>query len=218
LSSSAEAEALLLRVFASRYRATLISLALLTLLLVYAVLLQKLFDFLIAVVLWLQLELAYRQWWLEKASRGPQLWIKVIESDAESWRVCVKNVGQTSALDIDVTGSLCSGRTCEGLASRLIAGDLIDLPPGEAFEAELFRIRGGEAGVQPGKAVRVERYYLEVDACFTESLEYRRKCDTFWWSPYLGTFRVSAKRIPGVLTRIPEMLEDIATMVRWKLK
>ena len=123
----------------SEYRATLASLALLAATLTYAVLHQRLFDFMLAVVLWLQLELAYRQWWLEKARRGPQVWVEV----RNSHEVCVKNVGQAWALDVDVTASLCSGDACESLVAIMIASGHIDLPPGaETCVAYLKGMKG----------------------------------------------------------------------------
>jgi len=33
--------------------------------------LERLFDFMLFVAIWLQLELAYRQWWLEMKHREP---------------------------------------------------------------------------------------------------------------------------------------------------
>jgi len=58
-------------VFLSEYYATITSLAVLSALFLYAVAVQRMFDFMLFVVMWLQLELAYRQWWLEMKRREP---------------------------------------------------------------------------------------------------------------------------------------------------
>ncbi|MCC6004344.1 MAG: hypothetical protein LM590_08395 [Thermofilum sp.] len=61
------------KLFISEYYATMISLAVLCALLYYVIKLhlERLFDFMLFVAIWLQLELAYRQWWLEMKHREP---------------------------------------------------------------------------------------------------------------------------------------------------
>lgn len=72
-SQPLEASILVFKLFSSEYYAALISLALLCSLLYYTIKFysEKLFDFMLFVTVWLQLELAYRQWWLEMRHREP---------------------------------------------------------------------------------------------------------------------------------------------------
>jgi hypothetical protein len=46
-------------------------LLILSVLLLYSLAHEKLFEFLLFIVTWLQPELAYRQWWLDRVTKNP---------------------------------------------------------------------------------------------------------------------------------------------------
>lgn len=92
----------LARIFLSEYCATIASLAVLSALFLYAVVVQKVFDFMLFVVMWLQLELAYRQWWLEARSRGPRLEIAGLEVRGNALLLHIRNAGRESVYGVNV--------------------------------------------------------------------------------------------------------------------
>ncbi|MEM0004318.1 MAG: hypothetical protein QXN97_03180 [Desulfurococcaceae archaeon] len=68
---------LLAGLFVREYWLQLMILPLLVALSYYAILYGKLFEFLVLVVMWIQLEIAYRQWWLEAEVKRPPLIVKL---------------------------------------------------------------------------------------------------------------------------------------------
>jgi hypothetical protein len=88
--------------FLSEYYATIASLAVLSALFLYAVAVQRMFDFMLFVVMWLQLELAYRQWWLEARSRGPKLEIAGLEIRDGTLLLHIRNAGRESVYGVNV--------------------------------------------------------------------------------------------------------------------
>jgi hypothetical protein len=58
-------------VFVKKYWFRLVVLLILSVLLLYSLAHEKLFEFLLFIVTWLQLELAYRQWWLDRVTEKP---------------------------------------------------------------------------------------------------------------------------------------------------
>ena len=67
---------LLAGLFVREYWLQLMILPLLVALSYYAILYGKLFEFLVLVVMWIQLEIAYRQLWLEAEGRRPPFYSK----------------------------------------------------------------------------------------------------------------------------------------------
>jgi hypothetical protein len=106
---------ILVRVFLTEYCYTIVALAFLCILSVYVVQMQRLFEFLMFVVMELQLELAYRQWWLE--ARGREA--KLIVLDVSIWdggrilKPLVANVGKDFAYNVYVPFLVLSPNTYE---------------------------------------------------------------------------------------------------------
>jgi hypothetical protein len=88
---------LLAGLFVREYWLQLMVLPLLVALSYYAILYGKLFEFLVLVVMWIQLEVAYRQWWLEAEGKRPPLIVKLELVGDDNIALLVRN---TSALPI----------------------------------------------------------------------------------------------------------------------
>jgi len=89
----------ILKSFISEYYATMISLALLCALLYYVIKfhLERLFEFMLFVTMWLQLELAYRQWWLQMKREEPYLVFELFESRDPFIKFYFTNAGASPA-------------------------------------------------------------------------------------------------------------------------
>jgi hypothetical protein len=68
---------------------------------------QRLFEFLMFVVMMLQLELAYRQWWFEVRRSEPKLEVLDVgvESGGSILKLLIRNVGKDFAYNVNVPSS-----------------------------------------------------------------------------------------------------------------
>jgi len=62
---------ILAKLFVREYWLQLMILPILVVLSYYAILYGRLFEFLVFITIWIQLEITYRQWWLEAEGRRP---------------------------------------------------------------------------------------------------------------------------------------------------
>ena len=62
---------ILAKLFVREYWLQLMILPILVVLSYYAILYGRLFEFLVFITMWIQLEITYRQWWLEAEGRRP---------------------------------------------------------------------------------------------------------------------------------------------------
>jgi hypothetical protein len=95
---------LLLRLFITEYGATLASLALLGTLLtgVLTFARERLFEYILVVLLWIQLELAYRQWWLEARRGRPVLTVVGTKREGDTLTLHIRNIGESPAFAVTV--------------------------------------------------------------------------------------------------------------------
>jgi hypothetical protein len=210
--------------FVREYWLQLMILPLLVALSYYAILYGKLFEFLVLVVMWIQLEIAYRQWWLEAEGKRPPLIVKLELVGDDSIALLVRN---TSALPIYEINTLVlpyevyrryptlfvyNVRVIKYLYS---IGELtpcvmpvqIDLLPDDekvvsfTFE-ELKECYYDIGDIGDGVALII---------CNDDPTTYPESCGAIVrWSPRSKTAYISGllRGIPGVLTRVPNMIRD----------
>jgi hypothetical protein len=226
----------LIKVFLSEYYATIISLAMLSALFLYAVAVQRVFDFMLFVAVWLQLELAYRQWWLEARSRGPRLEIADLEIRDNTLLLSIRNTGRESVYGINVPVYVIPLEKYSQLASILRPKTLLakhcirqleycavraggtyyelSLLPGNSamFQVELkelapliFNSHGSPCAVM---LVELCRGSFPLSFSFSECDEYAVLA-VFERYSGIGSKILSKEDIPGMLMKIPNMLNDI---------
>ena len=215
---------LLAELFVREYWLQLMILPLLVALSYYAILYGKLFEFLVLVVMWIQLEIAYRQWWLEAEGKRPPLMVKLELVGDDSIALLVRN---TSALPIYEINTLVlpyevyrryptlfvyNVRVIKYLYSigeltRCVMHVQIDLLPDDekvvsfTFE-ELKECYYDIGDIGDGVALII---------CNDDPTTYPESCGAIVrWSPRSKTAYTSGllRGIPGVLTRVPNMIRD----------
>jgi hypothetical protein len=96
----------LIRLFIEEYWLVLLTIISLMILSTYVLfyLPERLLDILVFVLLWLQLELSYKQWWLEFNQRRPILRLTYVETSVvtENLRFYVENIGSETAREVYV--------------------------------------------------------------------------------------------------------------------
>jgi hypothetical protein len=104
---------LLLRLFITEYGTTLASLALLGTLLtgVLTFARERLFEYILIVLLWIQLELAYRQWWLEARRGRPVLTVVGTKREGDTLTLHIRNIGESPAFAVTVHAVVIPSKT-----------------------------------------------------------------------------------------------------------
>lgn len=156
----------LIRVFIEEYWLVLLTVTSLIMLSMYVLLLfpERLLDVLVFVVLWLQLELSYKQWWLELRRKKPVLRVADVETDETRGvlRFHVENVGLATAREICVVPVAVPKRAYEKYYSVLLL-------KGYMFKKVTFAGCGVEFGssvkLPPHKAGFVEVESSELSKC-----------------------------------------------------
>lgn len=72
---------------------------------------ERLFELLMFIVIELQLELAYRQWWLERRQSRPHLWVEV-KQEGDDLRLYAGNIGSIYAFNVVISSQICSLEKC----------------------------------------------------------------------------------------------------------
>jgi hypothetical protein len=228
-----------IRAFIAEYRNTIIALALLCILSAYAVQTQRLFEFLVFVVMMLQLELAYIQRWLKAGKRDAKL---------EAHSVHVNRNMNTLVLDIVNTGGDVAYHVnipylIIPLSTYVKLLELFPLRPAlfKHFPRLLTlcaKCRGGIdyrfASLQP-KARRDftadlsdclkdyspndrDNFVVFAGICRGTSPELFSRCDTYvavtLKKPAMVWRQPLEREPPGVLTRIPNMIDDLMLVLQ----
>jgi hypothetical protein len=219
----------------------MVALTLLCILSAYAVQTQRLFEFLVFVVMALQLELAHRQWWLEAGRRGAKLEVHHVDvsKEKDALTLYIVNTGGDVAYHVSIPFLIIS----LGTYIRLPA--LSSLPP--ALIKHLARLLGlcAECGgwtvyefasLQPG-AQHAFTVYLsdclkdysrrDIGALVVFAGICREtlpepgllsRCDAYVAVSLGRSFLIWRRSLerepPGVLTRIPNMISDLALVLR----
>ena len=229
----------LIKALLAEYCYTIAALVFLCALFAYAVQMQKLFEFLVFAVVVLQLELAYRQWWLEAGGREAKFeFYDVDVGGGGTLRFWVMNVSRDFVHNVSVPflivplslysrlSALFSLRPtlikhfikllrscaeCEG-GARYKA---FFLPPGEryAFGADLLNCIKSyphHAVVFAGLCREtLSKPFSQCDVYVTVFL------DKLLLDKRIEYVRYDVERgPPGVLTRIPNMISDFILMLR----
>jgi hypothetical protein len=228
-----------IRAFLAEYRNTVVALTLLCILSAYAVQTQRLFEFLVFVVMVLQLELAYRQWWLEAGRRDAKLEVHRVDvsENRDALTLHIVNTGGDVAYHVNIPFliiplsmyarlsalfplrsalikhftrllRLCS--ECEGGTIYEFAS----LQPGaqHAFTADLSVCLKDYSRRDAGALV------VFAGICRETLPELFSRCDAYV-TVILGKSIIISRRSlekepPGMLTRIPNMISDLALVLR----
>jgi len=171
---------------------------------------ERLFELLVFIVVELQLELAYRQWWLERERDRPHLWVEVewwigVERGERYLSLYAENIGSTYACGVEFRAQICSTEIPEKCYTTSLYKD----PSYKGVIAPGNRVLVGTIGSPdlPPSKIDVSRISIEIEACYIDALEGNRRCEYFVWTSSQGTRR-KARELPGLLTKIPEMLKD----------
>ena len=212
---------LLAGLFVREYWLQLMILPLLVALSYYAILYEKLFEFLVVVLMWIQLEIAYRQWWLEAEGKRPPLIVKLELVEDDNIALLVRN---TSALPIYEINTLVLPYEVYRRYSTLLVynvrvikylysiGELSPL----VMSVQIDLLPDDEKIVSFTFKELKESYYDIGDAaaliiCHDDPTIYPESCGAIVrWSPRSKTAYISGllRGIPGVLTRVPNMIRD----------
>ena len=230
----------LIRAFLAEYCYTIAALVFLCTLSLYAIQMQRLFEFLMFAVMVLQLELAYRQWWFEVGRREPKLEVLDVgvESGGSILKLLIRNVGKDFAYNVNIPFLTLSQNMYKRLAHIFL---LLFLRPA------LFRhfINVLRSCVECEEAVSYEPFSLpprgqhtftvDLSNCIKNRLHYTvifisvcreapphlySQCDAFVEIGFFGKdvpiiSRCSVEREPpGMLTRIPNMISDLVLVLR----
>lgn len=103
---------------------------------IYGAILNRLFEALLVIVMWLQLELGLRQFELQKASIAPQLTVKLEEKGERllehQWELILRNSGQSVAYCVSIVRVLRNGSPVppnEWEKYIRVTKHCIDIPP-----------------------------------------------------------------------------------------
>jgi len=210
-----------IRFFIMEYWLQLIVLSILITLLCYALTYRMLFEFLMFVVMWIQLELAYRQWWLDKRSKKPYFQVNISSETSatvlETMHVYtklylhVKNVGNAPAYMVGV-GRILDATSKSPLNpdewGKYVKVSYADLASGE--EKVLAEISEEFLEAYKNKnGVILEIYYNDPLESISQILRnmipiYLKYSSNRW---QVAIFEVYEE--PGILTKIPNMIRDI---------
>jgi hypothetical protein len=215
---------LLAGLFVREYWLQLMILPLLVALSYYAILYGKLFEFLVLVVMWIQLEIAYRQWWLEAEGKRPPLIVKPELVGDDNIALLVRN---TSALPIYEINTLVLPYEVYRRYSTLLVynvrvikylysiGELtpcvmpaqIDLLPDDE-KIVSFTFKELEEGCHDIGDIEDA---VALIICHDDPTTYPESCGVIArWSIRSKTAHVRGllRGVPGILTRIPNMIRD----------
>jgi hypothetical protein len=229
----------LIKAFIAEYRSTVGALTLLCILSAYAVQTQRLFEFLVFVVMALQLELAYRQWWLEAGKHKAKLEVHHVDvsENRDALTLYIVNTGNDVAYHVNIPLLIIP------LSMYVRLSALFPLRPAlfKHFARLLMlcaECRGGTAyefaSLQPGAQ---HAFIAHLPACLKDysrhdtgalavfagvCRETPRKlfsqCDAYvvviLREPIMVLMHPLERELPGVLTRIPNMISDLALMLQ----
>jgi len=228
-----------IKAFLAEYRNTIGALTLLCILSAYAVQTQRLFEFLLFVVMALQLELAYRQWWLEAGRRDAKLEVHRV-GVSENWDALtlhIVNTGGDVAYHVDIPFLIIPLSTY----ARLL--ELFPLRPAvikhfprlltlcaECREVAVYEFASLQPGARHTFIVNLSvclKDYSPYDTgtfvvfagiCRDTSPELFSRCDTYvtvtLGKPIIVWRRPLEREPPGVLTRIPNMIGDLMLVLQ----
>jgi hypothetical protein len=206
----------------------------------YAVQTQRLFEFLVFVVMALQLELAYRQWWLEARKHKAKLEVRrvYVSENGDTLTFSVVNTGNDVEYHVEIPFLIIP----LSMYIRLLA--LFSLQPALFKRLAKLLVLCAECGggrvyefvsLQPGAQYaftadlsvclknysRHDRGALAVFAgvCRETPHELFSQCDAYviviLRGPVVVLMRPLERELPGVLTRIPNMISDLALVLQY---
>jgi hypothetical protein len=227
-----------IKAFIAEYRNTIGALTLLCILSAYAVQTQRLFEFLVFVVMALQLELAYRQWWLEAGKHDAKLEVHRVDvsENRDALKLYIANTGGGVAYLVVIPfliiplimyarlSVLFSLRPALIKHFARLLGLCAECGGGQIYES---------ASLQPGAQhaftadLSVCKDYLRRDrgalvvfagVCRETPHELFSQCDAYVTVLLGDSIVISGHSLerepPGVLTRIPNMISDLALVLR----
>jgi hypothetical protein len=190
----------------------------------YAILYGKLFEFLVFVVMWIQLEIAYRQWWLETEGKRPPLIVKLELVEDNNITLLVRN---TSALPIYEINTIVLPYEVYRRYSTLLVYNVrvikhlhsIGKLPLCVMSVQIDLLPDDEKVVSFTLEELKECYYdigdvgdvIALIICRDDPMTHPESCGAIVrWSPRSKTAYISGllRGVPGVLTRVPNMIRD----------
>jgi hypothetical protein len=196
---------------------------------------QKIFEFLMLTAIVLQLELAYRQWWLEAKGRGARLAVvrALPGKEENTLELFVENVGRDFACDVSIPFLILS----PNIYAKLSA--LFSLRPalikhfikllrscaeceGGTYYGAYFMHPGwrGSLSVDLSSCIknRLHHAVVFVAICRETLPKLFSQCDAyvavFLDEQIMYTVYNVEREPPGVLTRIPSMTDDLMLVLR----
>jgi len=175
--------------------------------------------------MWIQLEVAYRQWWLEAEGRQPRLVIEEVSAKSDKIFLYIRNIGSSPIYEIHVLiPSPEEYRKYSVLLERKtrMIRDLIDeLAP--CIIVKYVNLAPGK-----GETLHITREELEgchnVDGvvalilCHNDPVADPESCRVIVrWHTGKDTVSVTTiyREIPGILTRIPDMITSVYAYYRY---
>jgi hypothetical protein len=225
----------LIRAFLAEYRSTVLALAFLCALSVYAIQMQRLFEFLMLVVMELQLELAYRQWWLEAKGREARLVVaRVLPGKEENTlELFVENVGRDFACDVNIPFLILSLDMYAKLSALFslrpalikhfikLLRSCAECEGGTLYEATFMEPGWrGSLSVDLFDCIKNQLHHVVIfiGVCREALPKLFSQCDAyvvvFLNERFMYTRYNVEREPPGIFTRIPNMISDLMLMLR----
>lgn len=242
MSSQKESKVLLfhfVRVFIEEYWLPLVILFFLVVFSMYILIFlsERFLDFLVFILLWIQLEVSYRLWWFEQRRRKPILIFNGISVEDIDIRFYVENLGEETAYGATIVVLVVPRREYEkykhvlkykgyffnrlkysickrlGKSSEIYIGRLINIKPGEltyiSVEKKEYYSTLSKCLKNPGE----DLLFYAICEGIVENLE---SCSqVIYVDPPSLKNKYTIKVVnlkeepPGILTKIPNILRDI---------
>jgi hypothetical protein len=193
-------------VFVKKYRFHLVILLILSVLLLYSLAHEKLFEFLLLIVTWLQLELAYRQWWLDRVTKKPHFQASIPRLSANLY-LYIKNVGSVPAYTVRIA-SILDAQNWSPLDpkewEKYIETKFVNLAPGER---ELLAIISPKFLEKNREGIILEIHYNDPTELgfLLSSAQVLLKCSDGEWRAYIFEYN----ECKGFLTEIPNIIRNL---------
>jgi hypothetical protein len=224
-----------IRTFLAEYCYTIAALVFLCALSLYAIQMQRLFEFLMFVVMMLQLELAYRQWWLEAREREAILAVAYVLPGKEenTLELFVENIGHDFAVNVSIPYLILSLNIYVKLSVLFslrpalikhfikLLRSCAECEGGTQYEATFMEPGWhGPLKVNLSDCIknRLHHVVIFIGVCREALPKLFSQCDAyvavFLNEQFMYTRYNVEREPPGVLTRIPSMIGDLMLMLR----
>jgi hypothetical protein len=198
--------------YKAEFLTTTLTILLLVLLAYIAIIHDRIFEFLIVVFSWIQIEVSYRQWWYERYRRKPQLAPRikgpmVISKDRTisdiDLTVRVKNYGSAPAYDVQLWLEADNVRVFVNEVDVILQGEEREVGK---IDKRLLDPILQRSGAVP-KDIKIALYYYDPIEVKTVHMEMRLLL-------LQNLVIAPPEKPPGVLLNIPLLARDIYEVVK----